>query len=206
MHKGKFVVIDGPDGSGKGTEIQLLKRESLLKKAVFTHEPGATKRGEEIRKLLLARGGSPSIYDFFLFWAARTAHVEEVIMPALRAGKNVIADRFDSSTFAYQLVADGRPELFPLFKKCREAILGRCVPDAYIFLDLPVSIAMKRLKSDKTKRTKYDVMPASYHEKVRRGFRKFAKATGAKVFVVDASRSPEEVHKDMLEILRATLH
>lgn len=207
MKKGKFIVIDGPDGSGKGTEISLLKKEPLGRGTLFTHEPGASKRGEEIRKILLSQSKKDyPVSDFFLFWAARAAHVEEVIKPAIRAGRNVVSDRFDSSTFAYQIIADGHPELAELFWQCRSGVLKGCIPDAYIFLDLPVSIAEKRLKTDPTKRTKYDIKPAPYHTRVRNGFKKFASLLDSKVFIVDASRPAKQVHTDVLKILRKILH
>src|SRR3989344_7639591 len=120
MQKGKFIVIDGIDGSGKGTQVKLLKR-ALGKNTIFTHEPGGTPKAEAIRKLLLERKKefSTPLADFLLFWAARADHVEKVILPALRAGKNVITDRFDSSTLAFQICAEQAPELKSLFEECR---------------------------------------------------------------------------------------
>lgn len=206
MKRGKFIVIDGVDGSGKGTEIELLKEALSGTGTIFTHEPVATKRGEEIRKILMARNGEDSpASDFFLFWAARAAHIEEVIKPALRAGKNVICDRFDSSTFAYQIIADGHPELAPLCAACRKAVLGDCIPDAYIFLDLPVSVSIKRLKGDATKTTKYDIKPTAYHEAVRNGFKEFAKKIGLRAYIVDANRTPKKVDADVWAIVSRIL-
>lgn len=206
MRRGKFIVIDGIDGSGKGTEIRLLKKAFAGTGTIFTREPGATQRAQEIRNILLERSKKDSsVSDSFLFWAARVMHVEEVIKPALSAGKNVISDRFDSSTFAYQVIADKHPELRPLFSECRKVVLRKCVPDAYIFLDLPVSVSMKRIKGDSTKRNKYDVKPEGYHKMVRQGFKKFASATRSKVFIVDASPSPEGVHKEVLGIVKKLL-
>ena len=206
MRRGKFIVIDGMDGSGKSTEMRLMKKELAGTSAVFTHEPGGTRRGEEIRKMLLARSGKQSsVSDFFLFWAARAMHVGEVIAPALRAGENVISDRFDASTFAYQIIADKNPRLTELFHKCRRAVLGECMPDAYIFLDLPISISKARISGDSSKRSRYDMKPAAYHKAVRRGFKEFGPATHSKVFIVDGSRSPDEVHKDVWQIVRKIL-
>ncbi|MDO8562131.1 MAG: dTMP kinase, partial [bacterium] len=121
MARGKFIVIDGIDGSGKGKQVELLKR-TLGKNVIFTHEPGGTPKAEKIRKLLLERTEeTPApLADFLLFWAARADHVEKVILPALRAGKTVITDRFDSSTFAFQVYAERFPESESLFEECRK--------------------------------------------------------------------------------------
>ena len=202
-----FIMIDGIDGSGKSTEILLLKEElaKIGADTLFTDEPGGTPKAEEIRKMLLGKTGITSTprTDFFLFWAARASHAEQVIIPALRAGKNVISDRFDSSTFAFQVCAEKHPELETLFYECRKAILSECIPDGYIFLDLPVSEAISRRKGDATKAMdSFDRKDSGYHERVREGFRKFKPGGKSKVFLVDASRRPEEVHKEVWGIVR----
>lgn len=204
MAKGKFIVLDGPDGSGKGTEIALLKKELLESSVLFTHEPGATKRGQDIRKILLISDKTHPLSDFFLFWADRVSHVEEIIRPALNSGTHVISDRFDSSTFAYQIIADARPEFLGLFKEARKIVLRDCFPDAYIFLDLPALIIKKRIEGDKTKRTRYDIKPPEYHEKVIEGFKKFA-SDFKPSFMIDSDRPPKEVHDDILPLVRKIL-
>src|SRR3989338_6618504 len=173
MKKGKFIVLDGPDGSGKGTEINLLKAEFAGANLIFTQEPGA-------------------------------AHVEQIVRPALNSGTHVISDRFDSSTFAYQIVADARPEFLGLFKEAREVVLRDCFPDAYIFLNLSVSIIQMRIEGDKMKRTRYDIKPTEYHEKVIEGFKKFA-SDFTPSFIIDAARPPTEGHDEILPIVRKIL-
>lgn len=210
MRKGQFLVIDGIDGSGKSTEILLLKNElsKIGADTLFTDEPGGTPKAEEIRKALLGKNSTPSTpsTDFFLFWAARASHVEQAIIPAFRAGRNVISDRFDSSTFAFQVCAEKHLELEDLFYECRKAILSECIPDAYIFLDLPVSEAIARRESDSTKAMdSFDKKGSEYHERVRDGFKKFKPGGKSKVFLVDASRAPEEVHKEVWSIVQKIL-
>lgn len=203
--RGRFIVIDGIDGSGKGTQIALLKRV-LGKNTIFTHEPGGTRKAEKIRKILLERKKeSPApLADFFLFWAARADHVEKVILPALRAGKNVITDRFDSSTFAFQICAEQAAELEPLFHACRKIVLGKCVPDAYIILDLTAERAIKWRRGNPVKKAVFfDEKPLAYHRKARMGFKKFAKIAGSKIFFVNANRSPEDVNREICRILEA---
>ena len=210
MKRGKFVVIDGVDGSGKSTEILLLKKEleKIGADVLFTDEPGGTPKAEEIRKTLLGSHGNPSTAttDFFLFWAARASHAEQLILPSLRAGKNVISDRFDSSTFAFQVCAEQHPELEGLFYECRKAILSECLPDAYIFLDLPVSEAISRRKSDAGKAMdSFDKKESEYHERVRKGFNKFKPEGKSAVYIIDANRSTEEVHKEVWGIVQKIL-
>ena len=102
---GQLIVIDGVDGSGKGTQIELIKGSFAEGDAVFTREPGGTPKAEEIRKTLLdkTRTGRTVEGDFELLWEARADHIEKVIQPALVRDQLVICDRFDSSTFAYQI-------------------------------------------------------------------------------------------------------
>lgn len=127
--------------------------------------------------------------------------MEQLIIPALRAGKNIISDRFDSSTFAFQVCAEQHPELEDLFYECRKAVLGEYVPDAYIFLDLPADEAIKRRKGDATKAMdSFDKKNSGYHERVRVGFKKFRPGGKSEVFLVDASRTSEEVHKEVWSI------
>jgi dTMP kinase len=206
MRKGKFIVIDGVDGSGKGTQIALLKRK-FGKRVLFTHEPGGTKLAEEIRTVLLARkrAGTTPLTDFFLFWAARASHVENTIKPALARGRSIICDRFDSSTFAFQVEGEQQPELKKIFYECRSAIVGNSAPDCYIILDIPARAAMKRRRSDShNPATPFDMKSSAYHERVRRGFKKF-KPAGSKVFFVDANHSPEAVHKEIWRIVERAL-
>ena len=207
MQKGKFIVIDGIDGSGKGTQVKLLKR-ALGKNTIFTHEPGGTPKAEAIRKLLLERKKefSTPLADFLLFWAARADHVEKVILPALRAGKNVITDRFDSSTFAFQICAEQAPELKSLFDVCRKTVLAKCMPDAYIILDMPAETAMKWRRENPVKKAVFfDEKPLAYHTRARQGFRQFAKTAAAQVFFVDANRIQEEVHEEITHILKTEI-
>lgn len=217
MKRGRFIVIDGIDGSGKGMQVALLKR-ALGKNTVFTHEPGGTPKAEKIRKLLLERTEeTPApLADFLLFWAARADHVEKVVLPALRAGKNVITDRFDSSTFAFQICAEQAPKLKPLFEALRNIVMQKCIPDAYIILDMPADIAKKRRGEDPAgKAVFFDEKPIAYHQRARAGFKKFARGRrllpsappalsylrDSKVFFVNANRTPEEVHEDIMSIV-----
>ena len=152
--KGKFIIIDGMDGSGKGTQIELLKEKLANQQVLFTREPGGSPKAEQIRPLILQKDGpvSNAVCDLFLFFAARGSHIQDVVVPARAAGKHVICDRYDSSTFAFQLRGDqSEPWLEQLF----DAIRGRLPsqdywPGMYIVLDLPAEVAHRRRSRDVT--------------------------------------------------------
>ena len=202
--KGTFIVIDGIDGSGKSSQVELLKRK-LGKRAVFTFDPGGTSTGQAIRQVVLHRKGLSPLAVFFLFLASRAALVEEVIEPALRAGRTVISDRFDSSTYAYQVHAGKHPEFRTLMRAFVQGVLKAMAPDAYIILDSDTKLARARLFRDKTKKfTSYDKKPLSYYKRVREGFKKF-KPARSKVYFVNGDRSIKEVHEDVWAIVSRIL-
>lgn len=208
--KGRFFVIDGVGGSGKTTQIELLKQK--LPKAVFTKEPGGAPRAEKIREVLKAGDDKAgALSDFFLFWAARAEHMTRLIVPALSKGRTVISDRFDSSTFAMQVRGDRQKSLEKLFWQCREATLGKLMPDVYIMLDTPTELARERRKKrlDRTGSDKYadrfDERDNAYQTRIRAGYKEFAKQLGPKARVLDARRDIIETHQDILKILRKYL-
>ncbi len=206
VSKGKFIVIDGIGGCGKTTHAKSLQAR-MGKNTVLTHEPGGAPLAEKIRKLLLHDliPTADVTTQFFLFWTARTEHMREKIVPALRAGKNVICDRFDSSTFAFQLFGEKHPELTKLFWDARTAVLGNNEPDAYIILDIPVEVAEKRRAGRKPQKDRFDEKDRAYQARVREGFKKFAKAIGKQAHIVNANRTPKEVDADAWNIAREVL-
>lgn len=201
--KGKFIVIDGIGGCGKTTHAKLLHAQ-MGTGTILTHEPGGAPLAEKIRKLLL-HGLIPTadvVTEFFLFWTARAEHMRERIVPALRAGKNVISDRFDSSTFAFQIFGEKHPELTKLFWEARKVVLGKYEPDAYIILDIPVVAAEKRRAGRKPTKDRFDEKDRAYQARVRAGFKKFAKAMGSHAHIVDANHPPDKVEKEIDRVVR----
>lgn len=207
--KGIFIVIDGLGGSGKSTQMELLKRR--LPKAVFTKEPGGAPRAERIRAILKEGDGKAPdpLTDFFLFWAARAEHMTALIKPALVQGKTVLCDRFDSSTFAMQIRGEDRNGLEAFFWECRKASLGKFTPDIYIILDTPHDIAKNRRldRLDRLGRNKdddrFDGRGKMYQNRIRTGYKEFAKKIGG--HVIDASQSTEEVHAQIWHIIQKVL-
>ncbi len=206
MEAGKYVVLDGMDGCGKGTQIALLK-EKLGDRAVFTCEPGGTPYAEQIRKLVRDNpltAETTALTQFLLFWAARDELVEKVVVPALNAGKYVFSDRGDSSTFAFQLYGEEHTDLYGAFAFLRQLVFGgsgRRTPDLYIVLDLPPHEARARALKDATReKTHFDVRDESYYTRVRMGFGGL-KCRYSNVEFVDATQAPGKVHHDILCIL-----
>jgi dTMP kinase len=164
-----FVVVEGIEGSGKSTLVAGLA--SHLRSAGYdvaeTREPGGTAAGDEIRTLLLRTGVALVPWaEAFLVSAARAQHVEEVIRPALAAGKIVICDRFTDSTLAYQGYGRGLP-LERLRSLCAMATAG-VEPDLVLLLDLPVAAARERTRMRETDRIEGE--SDEFHERVRAGF------------------------------------
>ena len=199
MKKGAFIVIDGIDGSGKSTQVKLLREK--FPRALITHDPGGTEAGEMIRSVVLGAKTLSPLATFFLFLASRAALVEQKITPALKRGRTVICDRFDSSMYAYQVHAGKHPEYLKLVNAFAGEVLKKAVPDAYIILDSDPKKARTRLFGARGKKLNaYDRKPLSYHRRVREGFKRF-KPKCSKVYFVNADRTPEEVFEDVLAVV-----
>jgi dTMP kinase len=133
-----------------------------------------------------------------MFLAARASIVQEVIEPALRAGKTVVCDRFDTSTYTYQIKAGKHPEWTRAFESFSDAAKG-VRPDAYIILDLEPSEARRRIMTNGATDI-YEAKPLSFYREIRKGMAAFKPARSRK-YVVDASGSREEVHERIWEVV-----
>jgi dTMP kinase len=196
---GKFIVIDGPDGCGKTTQVKLLV-DWLTKQgidAVSFREPGATAIGEKIRQILLnpEHIAMTTAAEVMLYMAARVQLWQEKISPALKQNKCVVTDRWLSSTCAYQGFAGGfgAGKVIKIAKDC----LTSPWPDLTIILDVDLKTAATRLKSNLDR---MEQKGDSYHKKVREGFLKLAK--GRKDFVViDAADDIETVLEQIINTI-----
>ncbi len=194
--RGRFVVIDGCEGAGKTTVIRELGAKFSKNGFVFTHEPGGTIFAEKIRDLVLSEKSkniSPGAM-FGLFWAARSEHLEKKIIPALNVGRSVLCDRFDSSTYAYQIYAEKNPALEKLFWQTRSFYLKDGIPDMYIFLDVPPEIGLLRVENRKNGKNHFDARKLSFHRLVRSGFKSFLRKVPHRE--IDARQSIDKVVKD----------
>jgi len=193
---------DGGDGSGTTTvSKEMVKRFGW--DAIYTREPGGSPYAEEIRNLVLSDNAKRSDAEtqFALFWAARRDHLKHTIIPALNDGKMVICDRFDSSTYAYQIKAQGNVQLLDLFWKIREQFVSEFVPDMYILLDIDPEIGIARAKGRGEVLNHFDKRKIEFHKKVNMGLREFIEQKAEHGTVVDASQPLEVVQDKVADII-----
>ncbi len=196
----RFIVLDGPEGCGKSTQVQLLARrlQDIGEEVVVTHEPGGTPAGEDIRRILLeADLNMSALTEALLFCASRAQHMQDVIMPALQVGKMVVCDRFSASTAAYQGYAGG----LGLFEQLDDVATGGRQPDMTVILDLDPAVGRGRKQAVDTAPDRMERKDDLYHQRVREGFLEYVRRLGDRAAVVDADRSVEEVHQQILQIL-----
>lgn len=195
--KTMFITFEGPDGSGKSTQVKQLNEylQSRGCQVLLTREPGGTTIGEHIRQLVLSKQSQGITHqaEALLFSAARAQIVAEVIQPALAAGKIVLCDRYSDSTMAYQGYGLGL-DLDALRAITRFATSG-LVPDLTIYIDVPVSVGIARKQGDQVNRL--DAKEIAYHEQVRKGFLQLASAEPARWVVIDGTRSVDQVQNEI---------
>ncbi|MBX3386420.1 MAG: dTMP kinase [Phycisphaeraceae bacterium] len=201
---GRFVVFEGPDGSGKSTQLKRLVKavKSLNIPLCEVREPGGTPVGERIRKhIVLARaeeGLEMGVRcEMLLYMASRAELVEKTILPALQRGELVIADRFVASTLAYQGSAGGLSSAD--ISAVARVATRNLQPDLVVVFDINEVAAAKRLSP---LLDRMEAKGAEFHRKVRRGYLDQAKADPGRFLVVDASRSEDEVWRQLADGLR----
>lgn len=199
---GLYIAVEGIDGSGKSTVLKALKDEL---EAEVTREPGGPPLAEEIR-LVLQQKRETNMHvfsEFALFWAARFSTLREAVMPRIEAGKHIVSDRCEASTWAYQIRGREHPALEEPFWALRK-LLWR-LPDAYFYLDVSVEEAHRRIFSNRPalEIDRFDLEEAPFMRRVREGYEEFFRvAPGALMFRLDASKPPDEVAAEAVEALR----
>lgn len=202
--RGRFIVVEGIDGSGKSTLVERLARNMIRRgrRVRATREPGGTRIGEKVRDLLLDAHHSSMtpLTEMFLFMAGRAQLVDEVIRPALRRGIDVICDRYYYSTAAYQGAAGaiGMATVIDV----AERIARFEKPDLVAILDLPPATARAR-KGDRKNRVERKGL--EYQNCVRRGFLALARSDRRRFRVIDAARPIDEVFEDLWKAVRHAL-
>jgi dTMP kinase len=194
--RGRFIVVEGIDGSGKST-IAARIGDDLSRRGrnvLRTREPGGTPLGEKIRSLLLDAKHSEMVpfTELFLYMASRAQLVDEVIRPALRRGIDVVCDRYYYSTAAYQGAA-GRVGIAVVLAVAEE-IAKFEKPDLVALLDVEPAVARRR---DGIRNDRVESKGLDYQKRVRAGFLRLAKRDRRRFRVIDATRSSEEVFEDV---------
>lgn len=184
---GRFIALEGGEGSGKSTQARLLADELG---AVATFEPGDTAVGAAIRALLLdpATSGLDDRAEALLMAADRAQHAREVIRPALASGRHVVCDRFVASSIAYQGYGRGMPP--DRVADLSAWATGGLLPDLTVLLDLPVHLAAARLSNTPDR---FEAAGAGFHERVANGYRTMAANDPAGWVIIDGTGSIEEV-------------
>ncbi|HEX2529354.1 MAG TPA: dTMP kinase [Geminicoccus sp.] len=203
MGPGRLITFEGGEGTGKSTQLPLLAdhlRAAGLN-VVTTREPGGTEGAERIRELAVlgATDRWSPVTELLLMTAARTDHVERVIMPALQGGSWVLCDRFIDSTRVYQGVAGGLG--LAKVDALHDLLLPAPRPDLTLLLDLPVEAAAAR-RAAAGGGGRFEAKGRAFHEQVRAGFLGLARAEPARMVVVDASLDTPSVARAIAQAVR----
>ena len=198
MAKGIFITLEGPDGSGKSTQIELLS-EYLRKKGydiILTREPGGAVVSEEIRKVILnpELKEMKDMTELLLYASARAQLVGEVIKPALEQNKAVISDRFIDSSAVYQGIGRGLG-VETVYEVNRYALQG-VFPDLTFLLDLDAEEGIKR-KKQQAELDRMEQQDLAFHQRVAMGYREIAKRDPKRIISLDGTL-PREVICDMI--------
>lgn len=204
---GLFITFEGGEGSGKTTQIRLLKEtmEQMGKEVLLTREPGGSEGAEKIRPLLVSGNVNwDALSEVLLFSAARRDHLVNKIWPALKEGKIVLCDRFADSTLAYQ--GYGRKDDKELQQKLMDLyqmIAGDFRPDLTFILDIDPEIGLKR-SCDRlgNNERRFEDMDIQFHKNLRQAFLKIAQQDNQRCHVIQTNRSVEDIHQDIMEIIK----
>ena len=204
MKKGLFISIEGPDGSGKSTQIENIKQFFKDKNIdiVFTREPGGTPIGERIREIILDKKYQEMdpMTEAMLYAAARAQHVAQIIRPALEQGKTVVCDRFVDSSIAYQ--GYGR-KLGESVAVINGFAIKDCMPDVTFLMKLDPRVGRRRI--DENKQDRLEMEKDAFHIDVFEGYLELEKRYSERVVGIDANRSIDEIKFDIYRKLEEML-
>ncbi len=196
--KGLFISIEGPDGSGKSTQIENIKKffEDKNIEIVFTREPGGTPIGERIREIILdnAFNEMDSMTEAMLYAASRAQHVAEVIRPALEAGKVVVCDRFVDSSLAYQ--GYGR-NLGDAVSVINSYAVGECMPDVTFLMKLDPNVGKHRIEENRDNQDRLEHEKLTFHNRVYKGYLELEKMYPERIIGIDASLGIDEIKEEI---------
>ena len=202
----RFITFEGGEGSGKSTQIKILKNKLSKKhKVIITREPGGTTEAELIRKLLV-KGKSnkwSGATEVLLNFTARKDHVDKIIIPNLKNGKWVLCDRFSDSTLAYQ--GYGRNVSEKLIKNLNRSLINNLKPSLTFLLDIDPNVGLGRSKRRNNNELRYENMPLSYHKKIRNAYLDIAKKNKKRIKIIDASLDKDSISEIIWSFIQKEL-
>ena len=195
-----FISFEGPEASGKSSQINLLKKYFIKKNIPYliTREPGGTKIAEKLRNIILNKRYNISfLQEILLLMASRSHHLDKKILPALKKGKVVISDRFADSTFVYQGFVNG----FGIknTQYLHKVILKNFLPNKTFLFEISPPDIIARLKKRKNK-NKYDKIEIDFHKKVLLGYKKISKKNN-RFIIIDGSQNKQDIHEQIIKKL-----
>ena len=195
-----FISFEGPEASGKSSQIILLKKFFIKNNIPFviTREPGGTNIAEKLRKIILTKSYNIStLEEILLLMAARYNHINNIIKPALKSGKIVITDRFADSTFVYQGFVSGFG--IDKIKKLHKNLLNNFLPDKTFLFELKTNEIISRL-INRNKKNKYDKINKKFHNRVILGYKKISN-NNKRFIKVDGNKNINEIHNFIIKKL-----
>lgn len=204
MNRGKFIVFEGGDGSGKSTTLEKIY-DFLVEngiECIKTREPGGIKISEDIREIILDTQNTEMDRktEALLYAAARRQHLVERVIPELEKGKIVLCDRFVYSSLAYQGYARGIDveEIFQINKFA----IGEYMPDINIFFDISPEVGLSRIEKNKDREVnRLDLEKIDFHNRVREGYYKLVEANRDEFVIINAEKSIDEVFNETKNII-----
>lgn len=203
MKQGLFITFEGADGCGKTTQMELLAEylKNNGKEVLLTREPGGKGLGEKVREILLNYDGEVSDRcESFLFLADRAQNIDIIVNPAVEEGKIVLCDRHIDSTVAYQGYGRGL-DIERINMLNNLATNGR-KPDLTFVFDIDVETSMKRVGKEKDRMESAGI---DFHNRVRKGYLELAEQEPQRIMVLNATKSIEEIHKNIIDIINEKL-
>jgi dTMP kinase len=209
MANGIFITIEGPDGSGKTTIIQMLaenlEREGF--EVIATREPGGIEIAEQIRKVILDPDNTEmdSRTEALLYAAARRQHLAEKVRPALEKGKIILCDRFVDSSLAYQGHARGLgiDEVYSI----NEFAIEDMMPELTLYFDIAPEVGLERINKNKGREVnRLDMEKLDFHQKVREGYLILADRFADRIVKIDASKELEAVYEQAEAKIKSLLN
>lgn len=202
MKRGRLVVLEGGEGAGKSTHARFVRDRLAAagREVVQTREPGGSPLAEAIRELVLRDWpeGVDGTTELLLMFAARAAHLQALIRPALAAGRDVVCDRFVDATYAYQGAGRGLRESD--IDLLAGLVLERLRPDLVIVLDIDPAAGARRVQG-RGAGNRFDAEARAFQQRVRKAYLRRARREPRRYAVIDADRSREAVQTDIARAL-----